>query len=391
MKSGVFVVLKKLSTGDRTLFDIPLGEQQKILYGFKEPLNDFERSYYQYVCQMHYVPKWKQMCYNLCAFVMLPFFVVVCLCRGFLEKRQGRCDAVTDFLNMDSMIPPCLLSEYDKISNNIAEANRFALHWQDIGEVCELMCKRPFNCYFVFKVIVKIALYSSTIYRKTPKAIIVHNEYSFTSSILTNYCKKNNIKHIDVMHGEKLFFMRDSFFRYDECYVWDEYYRDLFVSLRAEKNQFKIALPKAMKIDSGLFVNSRCYADYKYYLACNTKEELKDIVSLMLQFESKGFSIKIRPHPRYTDLDYLRTIVDSKYIENNAEVAIEDSLVNAGNVIAVYSTVLYQGFLIGKRVILDDVVYKRQCDILKDLKYIMMNKPHVCLSEEMGKLNSLKF
>lgn len=381
-----FVILKRLSKGDKSLFDISFSEQQKILYGFKEPLDDFERSYYQYVCQMHYVPKWKQMCYNLCAFVMLPFFVIVCLGRGFLEKRQGACDAVTDFLNMDSMIPPCLLSEYDKISNDIAEANRFALHWQDIGVVCKLMWMRPFNWYFVFKVVAKIALYSNTIYRKTPKAIIVHNEYSFTSSILTNYCKKNNIKHIDVMHGEKLFFMRDSFFRYDECYVWDEYYRDLFVSLRAEKNQFKIALPKAMKIDSGLFVNSRCYADYKYYLAYNTKEELKDIVSLMLQLESKGFSIKIRPHPRYTDLDYLRTIVDNKYIENNAEVAIEESLVNAGSVIAVYSTVLYQGFLIGKRVILDDVVYKKRCDILKELKYIMMNKPHAYLSEEKERL-----
>lgn len=59
------------------------------------------------------------------------------------------------------------------------------------------------------------------------KAIVVHNEYSFTSSILTAYCETRNVLHINVMHGEKMYYIRDSYFRYDRCYVWDAYYRDL--------------------------------------------------------------------------------------------------------------------------------------------------------------------
>ena len=81
---------------------------------------------------------------------------------------------------------------------------------------------------------VKLAMYRYQYEVYHPKAMIVDEEYSYTSSFLTEYCHRLGVEHIDIMHGEKLYFIRDTFFCFDRCYVWDGYYRDLFCQLRAE-------------------------------------------------------------------------------------------------------------------------------------------------------------
>ena len=75
---------------------------------------------------------------------------------------------------------------------------------------------------------VKLAMYRYQYEVYHPKAMIVDEEYSYTSSFLTEYCHRLGVEHIDIMHGEKLYFIRDTFFCFDRCYVWDGYYRDLF-------------------------------------------------------------------------------------------------------------------------------------------------------------------
>ena len=70
-----------------------------------------------------------------------------------------------------------------------------------------------YTAIFSLKVTIKVAGYSFMITKYQSKAIVVHNEYSFTSSILTAYCETRNVLHINVMHGEKMYYIRDSYFR----------------------------------------------------------------------------------------------------------------------------------------------------------------------------------
>ena len=43
---------------------------------------------------------------------------------------------------------------------------------------------------FCLKCLVKIGLYANYIESYRPKAVVVYNEYSFTSSLLTAYCRE---------------------------------------------------------------------------------------------------------------------------------------------------------------------------------------------------------
>ena len=122
---------------------------------------------------------------------------------------------------------------------------------------------------------IKIGRYSFAIEEFSPEAIAVCAEYSFTSSVLTAYCKQRNIKHIDVMHGEKMYYMRDSFFKFDECYIWDEYYGKILASMKADKNQFVVEVPASLKFD-GELIRTQKY-DYTYYLGAESEEVLKKI------------------------------------------------------------------------------------------------------------------
>ena len=80
----------------------------------------------------------------------------------------------------------------------------------------------------------RLSIYSHAIRQYAPRAIVVHNEPSYTVSFLTMCCNKYGIRHINVKHGERLYNIRDSYFRFDECYVWSKYYVNLFKSLNVE-------------------------------------------------------------------------------------------------------------------------------------------------------------
>lgn len=80
---------------------------------------------------------------------------------------------------------------------------RFVPIFADICFLLHVFLRYPLYCYFLLKVTIKVAGYSFMITKYQSKAIVVHNEYSFTSSILTAYCETRNVLHINVMHGER--------------------------------------------------------------------------------------------------------------------------------------------------------------------------------------------
>ncbi len=370
MNSFKFALL--LSKGNKTEFDVRVEDQKAFLNGIKDPDDDFERSYFQYKCQGFFIPKWKTILLNIVALLLyIPACAWLFAKRLWIVKLNSII-AIGEFKGIEETLPLEVTDEYE-VNNDVWDGNK-SLGISDLGVLLRLIAKYPFQPYFTLKCILKIAMYSNMVKRHSPKAIIVHNEYSFTSSILTYYCSIKKVLHINAMHGDKYFFIRDSFFHYDKCYVWDDYYVDLFLSLKAEGRQFVIAIPPSLKIDIDKYQNKDCYADYKYYLDGYNEEEIRRLSGYLTLLYKDGCIIKYRPHPRYSDVGLLRKYVPAECIEDPYAVNILSSIANTKIIIGMCSTVMLQAYMSGKSIILDDISNPSNYTHLQDLGYILSKK-----------------
>ncbi len=375
-------VANKIQSNQKTLFNYNVDMQKKYIEQFDIPVDDIERSFFQYKCQMRMLGFWMEIMLNLSSFFMTIFYLIKLRYKSE-ESKNVISDAV--FLSngiSPRVIPKKLQNEYTDMKYE-DDSDVLSLNEKDYGFIKDLIKRYPLSWHFIFKCIVKLSMYSPRIHRNELKAIIVCAEYSFASSVLTAYCDINNIKHINVMHGEKLYYIRDSFFRFHKCYIWDEYYKDLFIELRAEPNQFNISLPESMKFSN---VNeSEKQIDYTYYLANESEDELYKILKLLRQLTEKNFRVNVRPHPRYSDSNTINHLFNGFMIENSQELTIEESLIRTKNAISLYSTVLNQAYHNGINIIIDDLSNPNHFKKLSELKYINLSRKYTLLSEILKK------
>ena len=360
-----------LTSGDKNYFDVSAKEQKSFLDGLGPAKDDFDRSFKQYKSQIFFQSKTKSFLINIASIPAVIGLVICYMAMGLFLRKGSKVDAISRIKESEHCEPDSVINKY--------EIDR--THWREKGGIrpsdylfTMYLCFRfIFHPYFVVKNLYKIAKYSGLVYTYNPTAFIVCDEFSFTSSIMTSFCDKHGVKHINVMHGEKLFYIRDSYFRFHECYVWDEHYKQLFIEMCAEPNQFYIELPLSMKFDKRDYQDSEQFADYKYYLANYSEEEIASIVKEMEFARKNEKRVKFRPHPHYSDLDLLRKYVPEEEIEfPNVDILV--SLSNCGYVVGLYSTVLVQAYFNNIKVILDDVTYKEKCNKLSEIKYILADK-----------------
>ena len=100
----------------------------------------------------------------------------------------------------------------------------------------------------------------------------------------------------------------------------------------------------------------------------------------MKSLRNKGYTIKYRPHPNYSDRDLLKKYVSVDEIES-PDVNILESISSTKNVVGVYSTVLTQAYFNGQQVVIDDIAFKNQYNALRDLGYILIDKVKNRLSD----------
>lgn len=364
--------------GDRnTLFDVPVARQKAFLESLPEPEDLFERAYSQYRCQMMLERPILRAGYQLAAMLLLPVYRRQLLRRPAPRKEQP-VDAVFAYDSEDTILPESLRGEFADICQVRDFQNALFLTGEDCSFLREMARRYPTAFYFRFKCMVKLAMYRSLYETYRPKAIIVSEEYSFTSSFLSEYCHRLGMEHINVMHGDKLYYIRDSFFCFDRFYIWDECYRRLFCDLRTEPMQFRVELPPSMQS-----WNSQCVektVDYAYYLQAETPQMLEKIAESLQKFQKNGAVVAVRPHPLYSDMETVRRLFSNFEIEANAEVGIETSILRTRHVIGLYSTVLYQAYINHVPVVIDDLTAPERFAQLKSLCYIMLDKPHGLLS-----------
>ncbi len=377
-----FKILRFLQKGDKGLFDIPVEEQRQYLNSLGEPQDDIDRSYKQYLCQNFFVPIWKVCMFNVAAALVVPLVVLFYIFKGLFVRKGEPVNAIIEKKGMEVVIPAVVKDKYQPDSRFWNESSSMSL--RDIGFFLKLVARSPHHPYFVLKAMMNVVRYSDMIRQHSPSVMIEFGEFSFSSSILTAYCHRYGIKHVDIMHGEKLWFIRDAYFHYDECYVWDEYYANLFRSLKAEPTQFRVALPPSMQIDTDTHINPDAYADYKYYLALYSEAQIASIVRSMGFVKQEGKTVKYRPHPRYSDMELLRKYVAEDEIEYPSKVGIIDSISNLEYAVGSYTTVLSQAFFSGKHVVLDDMTYHQQYEDLKKMRYILASENLNTLSKRQA-------
>ena len=138
-----------------------------------------------------------------------------------------------------------------------------------------------------------------------------------------------------------------------------------------------IEVPDSLRISLEQYVDNVCFADFKYILAIYSEAELQHIVEAMGRLKRQGYSIRYRPHPRYSDIALLRKYVTEDEIEYPSSVSVEYSIANAGCVVGSYSTVLLQAYLSGVKVVMDDITYRERYRELNERDYILSNKEDI--------------
>lgn len=359
------------------LFSYDVDKQRKYIEKLRVPRDEMERSYFQYKCQMQFNGMGLTAFLNILSFPIVSLYLIKYGRNTKVDKlKQAEMVFFRDG-KPENILPKSLKERYQSIECSPLEG--FVLKKEDKRLIKELVRRYPFSWHFILKCLIKIGRYSYVIEEYSPKAIVVCAEYSFTSSVLTEYCNRRKIKHIDVMHGEKMYYMRDAFFKFDECYIWDDYYKKILTSMKADENQFIIEVPTSLRFETEL-VKTNTY-DYTYYLARETEEVLKRISNILKQLYMSGKRISIRPHPRYSNIDTVRQMFSFANIEDTSEVSIEQSLFQTKTAISLYSTVLNQAIYNSVPVIIDDLSNPGNYNKLKELGYICLYKEHRLLSE----------
>ena len=226
------------------LFSYDVSKQKKYIAKLGNPRDEIERSYFQYKCQMQFNGKGITFLLNLVSFPVAILYWFKYGKKVQVNRLEHKNLVFFRDGKPENILPKSLKKRYKAIESNPVEGT--LLTAKDKKFIKGIICRYPFSWQFILKCLIKIGRYSFAIEEYSPEAIAVCAEYSFTSSVLTAYCKQRNIKHIDVMHGEKMYYMRDSFFKFDECYIWDEYYGKILASMKADKNQFVVEVPASL-------------------------------------------------------------------------------------------------------------------------------------------------
>ena len=368
-----------LQKGDKDFLDVPVKDQEAFMKKLGDPKNDIERSYFQYLCHQYVLPLWKKILYGMGSALFYPIFIAVCLFKKFGTKKGEPVETLMELNDVQEVVPQVVWETYHPDTRFWKK--RTSLSLKDLSFIMLLIRRCWHHPYFIIKTVINVAFYSEMIRCHRPSAMIAFAEYSFSSSVLTSFCHTYGVKHIDIQHGEKLRHFRNSYFHFDECYVWHQHYVNLFVSLHAEPTQFRIETPPSLQIDCEKCYKKESYADYKYFLATCTEEQLKSIVSSMQFAKREGKTVKYRPHPRYSDMAMLRRNISENEIEDFSKVHITESVASLSCAVGSHTTVLLQAYCAGKEYLIDDVTFKDSYEKLKERDYILTTLNTKRLSE----------
>jgi len=364
----------------KRLLSVDAAGDKAFLNSFPEPADSLERSYFQYLCQRRQTPVFIRVVQNGLAAVLWPFYYFrPCGSARPFSPAKGRAVYLSDGIGQE-IIPLSLRTRYPDI---LTSGYREGAVWAETEKnfMRELVSRYGGSPFFCLKALLKIRLYAHCIRAANAEALIVYGEFSFTSSLLTGYCRSVNVRHINVQHGEKFFTIRDAYAEYDEFVVWDAYYRKLFDELKAPAETLRVELPEGFLQLEAAAKKEAGEIDFTYYLGGESEKDLMRIADALGQLAAAGWRVSVRPHPRWSDDRTIAALFGRFEIEDVRAVTVEESILRTKNAVSGYSTVLFQAWFAGRTAILDDVSNARRFEQIRERGYILFEKPHKLLSQ----------
>ncbi len=350
-----------------------------------EPESAAQRSYFQFCCQRQIIPLVKYFVLNSVCLISFFPFLFFCWSRGCLSSanRRGKEFQAVFFHSQLANLSDSLKSEF----SFTAADSGFVLTLADIRFILKnTLVQHPLSFFFALKTAFRIANYRFNL-RHSIRAYIVSCEYSFTSSLGTEWCRANGIEHINIQHGVSLFNFRDSFAQFDRFYVWSEHFRDLYKRLKISSKAFIVEQPSALRAPATIKQSKSEIQTLKYFLQINSEGDLQRISEFLRSLRPR-YAIKVRPHPLYTKKSsFDQTFADIP--KEGPEISIWESILMGDFLVSRYSAVLYQGALAGQTVVIDDVTAPEYFEHLKELEFVVFKGPYRLLSEFLRKEQKL--
>lgn len=393
-------VLTKVYTtiNNRILFDNKkehpsVQEQQKYLSMFSEPKNMLEHSFFKYQCLLFYsYSKRQKLLMNVISFLALIILVPFYRLKGFkydrtilhyqpqnkLLRKATKRIPIKDIYpeKMDKLCDSIV--EYDGVSYSSIYLTRDAF-----SEFIKAAVKYPFCFHFHMVLLIRLAQACFLLTQYKPSIITTYVcEREFADPLITEYYEAHGVQYHGFMHGDYLYSLEHAFMHFTKYWVWADHYNSLFRLLRCS---FQTEVYVPLKY-SGIVRPRNRVEDYPYYATYyfgdETADSIKIVKNILSKFQSYGFKCKVRPHPRFSNVELINKICGKEImVENTSTVTIEESLECSFLTIALVSTVLSQSYYSGKKIIIDDMSNPKVFSELRDKRYILIDKADMLLSE----------
>lgn len=367
---------------------MPYKLQKEYLERFSTPKDDFERSFFKYKCFCEYCYYKRRRIiffYNLGAMFLLPFVHFKLRKRDKEAFLTQKVDAVIENI-------PRLRND-DVIPNELLENHHIIKEIDDIDYSKSLLSEKAENIYrevrkryffrFYYRMIImqKLGQFSGYLKCYQPKSIVFYScEREFSGPLQSLLCEKSGAKYISFMHGDYLSTLSFAFQRFSLYYVWDESYIKMFENLKWVSPMI-VYRPKKFRGTATAMEEKKCTYFATYYFSDETKYEATKINHVFTEFEKKGLRTKIRPHPRFSNMDMLRKVFQNIKIEDSQNCSLSDSITQSLYIIGLNTTVLSEAYFSGKKVVIDDISNVEKFLLLEDRNCISIKRPHILLSE----------
>ena len=375
--------------------------QKQIIDSFPEPQNDYDRADYNYlVLRKINGYNIKKFVYDAASIFAIPVLLVLYGINRLRYKNKksnlGKtiiiesCNRIGKPYDFEGRIPefgdeykPVFVYKtgvFPKIADGVIGGTALKIF-------LKFICRHPFRFFYNLRCLVNLMGYNKLLYLHSPGAVVNSRmEINPMSSMISHLCESCGCEFICFMHGEVMTDINTDFVRFSHFYIWDQYYMDVFHWGRCGMGQYVVYKPEIyMLTDSGASA-PRYYLTY--YLTGDDQtgvdQYAREICQILVSISQKGKRCKVRPHPRWSDFNQLKSIFNKTNIEIEqcAMVSVKDSIQDSQIVVGTFSSVLTEAYYFGKKVYIDDV---SDPSLIKELE----KKKYFLLSKEVGYLSEL--
>jgi len=317
----------------------------------------------QYDCHTRYFLKPIWFCFNLFSILAIfPLFLILCL-RGFKKVRGEKKAQIC-------LYPKIPKDIRDRFSATYVKKPVGYLKARDFKYVSQILRHSGFRPYFLLRAIWKLGVYSELMDTHSPERIWVTQEMVFESSLLTHYLSAFKIDHVNFMHGENYFSVQVAFSTFTEFFVWDDYYTELFRSMRVMAKKF--VQFSALERNTSAFAQKNII---KYYNQDSRNSSRFNLVLDNLQAFAKNHNceLAVRLHPLHQTSYEIKALQERRIQLESKAIDIVDSISEAKYVCSEFSSVLYIASLLNREIVIDNT-FQERIDLIKDLDAIFIKK-----------------